>query len=82
MAKKKQNFAPDAKDDTTEAALCPALEGEQGVSSIATGSDLREDAIRSAAYALDETRNGMGGSAEDDWLQAEARIAQIGSSGV
>ncbi len=33
-----------------------------------------EDAIRRRAYEIYEQRQGMNGSAEDDWLQAEAEI--------
>ena len=36
-----------------------------------------EEAIRHAAYELYEARHGENGSAEDDWLQAEARIMQL-----
>lgn len=42
----------------------------------------KEDAIRRTAYAIYEERNGADGSAEDDWLAAEARIARIASAGV
>ena len=38
--------------------------------------------MRNAADALYEARMGIGGSAEDDWLQAESQIAQIARSGV
>jgi hypothetical protein len=70
------------QDNATEADLCPAVEEDQAVSAIESDSGSREDAIRSAAYALYEKRNGLCGSAEEDWLQAEARIAQIASPGV
>lgn len=72
----------DSQDETTESDLCPVVNGEQIVTSSAFESGSSEDAIRSAAYALYETRNGIDGSAEDDWLRAEAQLMQIGSSGV
>ena len=36
-----------------------------------------QESIRKVAYELYEARNGENGSPEDDWLQAEARIAQL-----
>lgn len=81
MAKNKP-IVLDSQDNATEADLCPVDEGEQTVSLSESATELREDAIRSAAYALYEARKGVGGSEEDDWLQAEARIAQIASPGV
>jgi hypothetical protein len=60
----------DSQESTTEADLCPPLE------------DSREDAIRRGAYALYEARNGVAGSEEDDWLQAEALLLQIANHGV
>jgi hypothetical protein len=36
-----------------------------------------EETIRKVAYELYEARHGENGSAQDDWLQAEARIAQM-----
>jgi len=37
-----------------------------------------EDEIRRRAYELYEKRQGMNGSAEEDWLQAEAQILSPG----
>lgn len=81
MAKGKPTVL-DSKDNATEADLCPVVEEDQAYTASESDSGLREEVIRSAAYALYETRNGMGGSAEEDWLQAEAQIAQITSPGV
>lgn len=72
----------DSEESATEADLCPVDEGEQSDSPSASATELRADAIRSAAYALYEARKGVGGSEEEDWLQAEAKIAQIASPGV
>lgn len=79
---RKKSVAPDSQDDATEADLCSVAEGDQTVPSSDFESGVSEDAIRTAAYALYETRNGIDGSAEDDWLQAEARLMQIGGPGV
>ena len=81
MAKNKP-IAIDSAESATEADLCPADEGAQSDLSSASATESREDAIRSAAYALYEARQGVGGSHEEDWLQAEAQIAQIESPGV
>lgn len=83
MAKRK-SVVLDSKDEKAEADLCREVEGEQcfSLSEAESESISREDAIRSAAYALYEKRNGIGGSAEQDWLQAEAQLAQIASSSI
>ena len=81
MAKNKHVVSA-PKESVTEADLCPEVEGAQTVSLGESEMVLREDEIRSAAYALYEARKGVGGSEEDDWLQAEAQIAQVASSGV
>lgn len=81
MAKNKHVVSA-PKESVTEADLCPEVEGERTVPLGESETVLREDAIRSAAYALYEARKGVGGSEEDDWLQAEAQIAQVASSGV
>jgi hypothetical protein len=69
MASKSPNNL-DSQDSATEADLCPPLE------------DSREEAIRRGAYALYEARKGVGGSEEEDWLQAEAVLLQIANHGV
>lgn len=82
MAKKNKPIVVDPQESATEADLCSMVVGAQSVSQGGSETELREDAIRSVAYALYEARKGVGGSEEDDWLKAEAQIAQIASSGV
>jgi len=72
----------DSQESATEADLCALLEdsptGLPGESFL----ESREDAIRRGAYALYEARKGVGGSVEEDWLQAEALLLQIANHGV
>ena len=67
---------------SSTAGATSTSEGVQSVSSGESEPGMRGDAVRNAAYALYEARNGVGGSEDEDWLQAEAQIAQVASSGV
>lgn len=72
----------DSEEGLTKADLCPEDEGDQSDLPSASATELRENAIRRAAYARYEARQGAGGSEVDDWLQAEAQICQIASPGI
>jgi hypothetical protein len=79
---KNRSIVLDSKRSATEADPGPAVEGGQTNLLSESEPGARGDAVRNAAYALYEARQGIGGSEEDDWLQAESQIAQIASSGV
>jgi hypothetical protein len=86
MASEKTNI-PDAQDSATEADLAesdvyPQAEPVPTDSQSKSDVESREDVIRRGAYALYEARQGVGGSEEEDWLQAEALMLQTANHGV
>jgi len=72
--------APLATDSGTASAQANATREPEAA--VAPGGDIgmaeREEMIRMAAYERYQQRGGQGGSAEDDWLQAEAAIDSPG----
>ena len=80
MARKKP-VVHESQQDAADADPCRQRDGQPAQAQGESDSASREEAIRLVAYALYEARNGADGSAEDDWLAAEARIAQIASAG-
>ena len=69
-------MSPRARRQTqTGATLTPPPPPDNLVTGSPTSSpQSRLDRIAQRAYALYERRGGQGGSAEDDWLQAEREI--------
>jgi hypothetical protein len=80
MARKQTTTLTAKKNAHLEESDTPAQAlGEVDCPSPATQncSTASQETIRKVAYELYEARHGENGSAQDDWLQAEARIAQM-----
>lgn len=59
---------------TAAAVMPPAPESNMVTGSPTASPESRLDRIAQRAYALYERRGGQGGSAVEDWLQAEREI--------
>ena len=66
--------APRRQTQTATAVMPPAPETNMVSGASATSPASRFERIAQRAYALYERRGGEGGSAVEDWLQAEREI--------